>query len=139
MVYQLKKDNYKSFNIFKDNVLEPRAYFIPFASKQELDETDIRTERYNSSMVSVLSGEWDFKYYSKRSEMPDAVSAEDVKPAEPDNAVKSADYIGNSNSHIFHKPSCGSANTIKEENRVSFKSREDAVKSGYTPCKRCNP
>ena len=71
MVYQLKKDNYKSFNIFKDNVLEPRAYFIPFASKQELDETDIRTERYNSSMVSVLSGEWDFKYYSKRSEMPE--------------------------------------------------------------------
>ena len=76
---------------------------------------------------------------SKPSEMPDAVSAEDVKPAEPDNTVKTADYIGNSNSHIFHKPSCSSANTIKEENRVSFKSREDAVKSGYTPCKRCNP
>ena len=76
---------------------------------------------------------------SKPSEMPDAVSAEDVKPAEPDNAVKTADYIGNSNSHVFHKPSCSSANTIKEENRVSFKSREDAVKSGYTPCKRCNP
>ena len=76
---------------------------------------------------------------SKPSEMPDAVSAEDVKPAEPDNVVKTADYIGNSNSHIFHKPSCSSANTIKEENRVSFKSREDAVKSGYTPCKRCNP
>ena len=64
---------------------------------------------------------------------------ENSKPAEPDNAVKTADYIGNSNSHVFHKPSCSSANTIKEENRVSFKSREDAVKSGYTPCKRCNP
>lgn len=76
---------------------------------------------------------------SKPSEMPDAVSAEDVKPAEPDNVVKTAAYIGNSNSHIFHKPSCSSANTIKGENRVSFKSREDAVKSGYTPCKRCNP
>lgn len=76
---------------------------------------------------------------SKPSEMPDAVSAEDVKPAEPDNAVKAADYIGNSNSHIFHKPSCSSANTIKGENRVSFKSREDAVKSGYAPCKRCKP
>lgn len=76
---------------------------------------------------------------SKPSEMPDTVSAEDVKPAEPNNDVKATAYIGNSNSHIFHKPSCSSANTMKEENKVSFKSREDAVKSGYTPCKRCNP
>lgn len=76
---------------------------------------------------------------SKPSEMPDTVSAEDVKPAEPDNDVKTTAYIGNSNSHIFHKPSCSSANTMKEENKVFFKSRDYAVKSGYSPCKRCNP
>ena len=76
---------------------------------------------------------------SNTSEMPDTVPAEDVKPAEPDNDVNTTAYIGNSNSHIFHKSSCSSANTMKEENKVSFKSRDDAVKSGYTPCKRCNP
>lgn len=76
---------------------------------------------------------------SKLSEMPDTVSAEEVKPAESGDDVKTTAYIGNSNSRIFHKPSCSSANTMKEENKVSFKSREDAVKSGYAPCKRCKP
>ena len=70
MIYELKKDNYKNFSVFKDNVLEPRSYFIPFSSEKELKETDIRTERYSSSMVAVLSGEWHFKYYEKVSQMP---------------------------------------------------------------------
>ena len=71
MIYKLKKDNYKNFNVFAENLLTPRAYFIPFSDSEELDKTDIRTERYNSSRVAVLSGEWNFKYYSKVSEMPD--------------------------------------------------------------------
>ena len=57
MIYALKKDNYKNFSVFKENVLEPRSYFIPFSSEKELNETDIRTERYHSSMVAVLSGD----------------------------------------------------------------------------------
>lgn len=76
MIYELKKDNYKNFNVFKDNVLEPRAYFIPFSSEKELGETDIRTERYNSSMVAVLSGEWQFKYYEKHSDIPASFDTE---------------------------------------------------------------
>ena len=71
MIYNLKKDNYKNFEVFSENLLTPRAYFIPFSNREELDETDIRTERYHSSRVAVLSGEWNFKYYSKVSEMPD--------------------------------------------------------------------
>ena len=61
MIYNLKKDNYKTFNVFKDNILDPRSYFIPFANENEMLESDIRTERYASSMVEVLSGEWEFK------------------------------------------------------------------------------
>lgn len=76
MIYELKMDNYKDFHIFKDNVLEPRAYFIPFSSEKELAETDIRTERYHSTMVAVLSGEWQFKYYEKVSDMPQSFDTE---------------------------------------------------------------
>lgn len=72
MIYNLKKDNYKNFSTLRDNVLEPRAYFIPFSSEKEMLKTDIRTERYNSSMVAVLSGEWNFKYYARLSDMPDS-------------------------------------------------------------------
>ncbi|MHB9108567.1 MAG: phospholipase D-like domain-containing protein [Armatimonadota bacterium] len=46
-------------------------------------------------------------------------------------------YIGNKNSHIFHLPAC--ASLPAPENRVPFTSREAAVNTGYTPCKRCKP
>ena len=73
MKFKIKNDNYKNFDVFKDNVLTPRSYFIPFSSPEEMGKTDIRTERYSSSMVEVLSGEWDFVYYKKESEIPSLV------------------------------------------------------------------
>jgi phosphatidylserine/phosphatidylglycerophosphate/cardiolipin synthase-like enzyme len=39
----------------------------------------------------------------------------------------------------FHRPTCRIAGTILEKNRVFFSNREDAVKSGYEPCKICKP
>jgi len=47
------------------------------------------------------------------------------------------EYIGNKNSHKFHKPSCSSL--PNEENRVYFATREEAIGKGYEPCKKCNP
>lgn len=73
MLVKLKKDNFKNFDVFKDNVLKPRAYFIPFNDVEELSKTTIRDERYSSSMVNVLSGEWDFKYYKSIKDMPDVL------------------------------------------------------------------
>ena len=70
MIFKIKNDNYKSFDVFKDNVLTPRSYFIPFSSPEEMAKTDIRTERYSSSMVDCLSGEWDFIYYKRESDLP---------------------------------------------------------------------
>lgn len=70
MKFKIKNDNYKNFDVYKENVLTPRSYFIPFSSPEEMAKTDIRTERYSSSMVEVLSGEWDFKYYRSESAMP---------------------------------------------------------------------
>lgn len=46
-------------------------------------------------------------------------------------------YIGNKNTKKFHKPSCYSL--PKEKNRVSFDTREQAIKKGYEPCGNCNP
>lgn len=47
------------------------------------------------------------------------------------------EYIGNKNSHKFHRPSCGSL--PNEENRVYFATRDEAINQGYEPCKKCNP
>lgn len=63
MKYNLKTDNFKTFEKFGENLMPHRAYFIPFASVEELAKTDIRNERYSSSMVACLSGAWDFAYF----------------------------------------------------------------------------
>ena len=48
-------------------------------------------------------------------------------------------YIGNRNSRIFHHSWCASVRKMKDHNKVGFGSRDDAVNSGYRPCKNCNP
>ena len=42
------------------NTLEPRAYFIPYASL----ENALSGDRNKSEYLLNLSGEWDFKYFS---------------------------------------------------------------------------
>lgn len=83
--------------------------------------------------------------------MPQTISADEVKPASPNKnssvskeqnstAVNTkTEYIGNLNTHIFHKSTCGSVATMKEENKIIFEGHNDAINDGYTPCKRCNP
>jgi competence protein ComEC len=47
-------------------------------------------------------------------------------------------YIGNKNSMVFHRPSCGSL--PGEANRVELKmTRDEAINAGYTPCGNCKP
>lgn len=70
---------------------------------------------------------------------------EEQQPQNPpqtgtDAPAAEADYVLNTNSHKFHKPSCKSAQNIKEENRQEFTgSRDDLLAQGYEPCKNCDP
>ena len=75
-----------------------------------------------------------------QSGIPDVIPVEDVVPSAPQSSFEnSASFIGNSSSHIFHKPDCSSAENMKDGNKVMFASRDEAVAAGYTPCKRCSP
>ena len=48
-------------------------------------------------------------------------------------------YVLNTNSHKFHLPSCSSVDTISPKNRKDVnESREQIIREGYAPCKRCN-
>lgn len=70
MKYSIINENYRNFDIFEMNKLKPRAYAIPFKKLRALKSTTCLTERYKSDTVTVLSGEWDFKYYDKMSILP---------------------------------------------------------------------
>ena len=55
-------------------------------------------------------------------------------------AKKEITYVLNKNTHKFHYPSCSSADDIKPKNRKEYTgTREEVIKMGYDPCKRCNP
>ena len=48
-------------------------------------------------------------------------------------------YVASVNSDIFHEPSCSEAKKIKEGNKITFSSRDEALNAGYHPCNFCNP
>ena len=48
-------------------------------------------------------------------------------------------YVASRNSNVFHHPDCGYVKSILPKNLIGFYSREEAIKSGRRPCKRCKP
>lgn len=79
MKYIINRANFRQFDISEIGKLSPRSYFIPYSSKEELLEQNVLTERYNSSKVRVLNGEWDFKYYEKDMLIPNEFYSERIQ------------------------------------------------------------
>lgn len=48
-------------------------------------------------------------------------------------------FVGNSKTMKFHVETCRTIKNMNEANRVKIATREQAVKSGYVPCKICRP
>ena len=48
-------------------------------------------------------------------------------------------YVASRNSKVFHHPDCGYVKRILPKNLIGFNSREEAIKSGRRPCKKCRP
>ena len=79
----------------------------------------------------------------KGSEPPDAndiVTAlpKLVKPIAK-SAVAEYKYVASKNSNVFHMLQCSSAKRIKPENIIGYNSRDEAIRAGKRPCKRCKP
>jgi hypothetical protein len=54
-------------------------------------------------------------------------------------AAISAEFWASKKSNKYHYPTCIWAQKIKPANLIKFASPEEAVKTGYVPCKVCNP
>lgn len=65
-----------------------------------------------------------------------------AKSGSASNGTSSAEttYILNTNTKKFHYPSCSSVKQMKDKNKKKVTgSRDEIIKMGYDPCKRCNP
>jgi hypothetical protein len=67
--------------------------------------------------------------------VPPADPAASPPPAE---AAKEAQYIGNTNTHKFHRKGCHSLDRCVNCT-AKFANREDAIAEGYRPCGNCRP
>jgi len=76
MKYTINRTNHHDFETYELNKRAARAYFIPYSQKSVLERTALKDERYNSDLVEVLSGQWDFSYFAKKSEVPDIFDTE---------------------------------------------------------------
>ena len=50
-----------------------------------------------------------------------------------------ADFIGNKDSKMLHTADCSTVKQMKEANKIIFKSAAEALKEGYSACKKCTP
>lgn len=63
-----------------------------------------------------------------------------VGAASTDRGTQAAEgYVASKNSTVFHTPNCKWVQRIKEENKIWFSTREEALEKGYKPCKVCKP
>ena len=63
--------------------------------------------------------------------------ASDEAPAD---TSKESTYILNTSSRKFHKPDCGSVETISPSNKKSYTgTREELINQGYEACGKCKP
>ena len=79
MKYQINKTNYCTFNIFKDNKLDGRSYFIPYPNRRLADKVSLCDKRYKSNKVQCLNGEWDFIFYPLPKDVPDVLDTDLIK------------------------------------------------------------
>ena len=79
MKYSINKTNHCDFKTVEIGRYAPRAYFVPHRLKADAVSADWKTQRFESDMVTLLSGEWDFKYYAKKSKLPAVIDTDKIK------------------------------------------------------------
>jgi methylphosphotriester-DNA--protein-cysteine methyltransferase len=62
-----------------------------------------------------------------------------LKAGKPAKSKVPGKYAGWRPGRIFGRLDCKSGMKMKKENRVFFLSWQDAIDSGYRPCKKCRP
>lgn len=70
MKYKIIKNIHNNFSVFEKNKLLPRAYAVAFSDSEALKSTCYKKERYSSDMVTVLSGDWNFRFYKSIKDVP---------------------------------------------------------------------
>ncbi len=140
------KDNQEKIVLLAGFLLVLSAGFFAgyFYSKEQIDSKGVVIENPDQDCQNLF----DLKtannnLSSSSSSNPDsnsslsAVSSSQVKGEQEksENTVlqnKTGMFVASKNSKIYHRPDCKYVNSIKEENKIFFKSVQEAQDRGYT-------
>ena len=114
-------------------------YYIKYGLSQKYDKEFREAERYARAQQLNIWGDPALtqKYLRLKSKWGQYRSKVSSPPATAQ--TKEWKYVASKNSRVFHRPGCGHAKRILPKNLIGFKSREEVVGSGRTPCKSCRP
>ncbi len=106
-----------------------------------------RTEKSDDiDPFSAAGGIINMKDIEKAAEEAEKEAAEAERAAAEESASQetqappSMDYIANTNTHVFHRPTCPSVKRMSEKNKWYFTgTRDELIDAGYDPCHNCNP
>jgi endonuclease YncB( thermonuclease family) len=73
----------------------------------------------------------------RRAEMDARRDKRGLWKEEPDNPFLKSEYIGDTNTKLYHNPTCPLLERIPAAHTQSFKTRVDAKAKGYRRCKDC--
>jgi len=79
MKYRIQQNHHREFEIYEKNKRAPRTYFIPYSSKEALRGVPDARQRYESDLVRVLSGAWEFRYYPNGADIPRELDSETLE------------------------------------------------------------
>jgi Metal binding domain of Ada len=72
-------------------------------------------------------------------QMDSAAHAQNSPGPDTGTAATGSKCVASRSSTVFHRPDCRWAQNISPENRVTYNSRQEAIRDGKKPCKSCNP
>jgi len=101
--------------------------------RTDLNGTVIATSNGQTITFSILKN----VVQPRVPDVPKVTTATDTGIVLPAVPPVQGQYIGNKNSKKFHRTTCSSLPA--PQNRVYFKTRDEAVRAGYTACKICEP
>lgn len=91
------------------------------------------TGSFGLGVIAGREGHVGEVFIERRAAAPAAV----VSPQENEPLATGGQYVASRNGTKYYLPWCGTAKRIKEENKVWFASKEEAVAAGYEPGKNC--
>ena len=102
-----------------------------------LKDADVKVFRTDlQGDIIVSSNGEEVTIHTERNQNIDTIAISDTSSVNSQPTLEQT-YIGNTKSKKFHLESCHSLPI--EKNRIYLSSIEEALESGFSPCRNCNP